>query len=400
MTIQTDTTPAVALPPGRKHSLILRLMTARTSILLIAALLLVMYFQVASSGLFVTPTNAALLIRQTAAVVVAAGGVAILIIMGEIDLSIGSVAFLSGLVAASCQVGGWGVAASVLAAVAVGAAIGLVQGLVITRLAVPAFVVTLGGLLLWRGLGLALTDAAAIGPVSSEYSALTEGRMPTAMTLVLVVAVLAFTAWSAYRRRRTATREFATRENAAAFVESVISIGLLGAAVAAALLWIGLGGRGLPNAILWIATVVIVLDFTMTRAQFGRRAFLVGSNHEAAMYAGINVRNIVLFGFVLMGAIAGIAGMMLIARVGTSTANSGVNLELTAIAAAVIGGVSLRGGIGSIRGALMGAFLLSTIDNGMSLLGVSSYAQSVVKALILVLAVALDGYFTRRQLMR
>ena len=259
----------------------------------------------------------------------------------------------------------------------------------------PAFVVTLGGLLLWRGLGLAWTDAAAIGPVSSGYSALTEGRMPPAMTVLLVVAVLAFTAWSAYRRRRTDARD-----GGAASVESVVGIALVGVAVAAALLWIGFGGRGLPNAILWMAAIVILLDFTMTRAQFGRRAFLVGSNHEAAMYAGINVRNTVLLGFVLMGAIAGIAGMMLIARVGTSTADSGINLELTAIAAAVIGGVSLRGGIGSIRGALMGAFLLSTIDNGMSLLGVSSYAQNVVKALILVLAVALDGYFTRRQLLR
>ena len=173
-------------------------------------------------------------------------------------------------------------------------------------------------------------------------------------------------------------------------------------AVAAALLWIGFGGRGLPNAILWIAAIVIILDFTMTRAQFGRRAFLVGSNHEASMYAGINVRNTTLLGFVLMGAIAGIAGMMLIARVGITPLppDSGINLELTAIAAAVIGGVSLRGGIGSIRGALMGACPLSTIDNGMSLLGVSSYAQNVVKALILVLAVGLDGYFTRRQLLR
>ena len=168
---------------------------------------MILYFQVASDGIFVTPTNAALLIRQTAAVAVAAAGVAILIIMGEIDLSIGSVAFLSGLVAASCQVAGWGVVPSVLAAVAMGAAIGLVQGLVITRLAVPAFVVTLGGLLLWRGLGLAWTDAAAIGPVSSEYSALTEGRMPPAMTVLLVVAVLAFTAWSAYRKHRTAAHD-------------------------------------------------------------------------------------------------------------------------------------------------------------------------------------------------
>ena len=118
------------------------------------------------------------------------------------------------------------------------------------------------------------------------------------------------------------------------------------------------------------------------------------------MYAGISVDRIVLIGFAIMGAIYGIAGTMLIARVGTSTADSGINLELTAIAGAVIGGVSLRGGIGSIRGALLGAFLLSTIDNGMSLLGVSSYAENVVKALILVLAVGLDGYFTRRQQVR
>ena len=387
----TTTGPASAA----RRPLVLRLISVRTAVLLVSALIMILYFQVASDGIFVTPTNAALLIRQTAAVAVAAAGVAILIIMGEIDLSIGSVAFLSGLVAASCQVAGWGVAPSVLAAVAMGAAIGLVQGLVITRLAVPAFVVTLGGLLLWRGLGLAWTDAAAIGPVSSEYSALTEGRMPPAMTVLLVVAVLAFTAWSAYRKHRTAAHD-----GGAASMESFAGTALVGLVVAAALLWIGFGGRGLPNAILWIAAIVIVLDFTMTRAQFGRRAFLVGSNHEAAMYAGINVRNTVLLGFVLMGAIAGIAGMMLIARVGTSTADSGINLELTAIAAAVIGGVSLRGGIGSIRGALMGAFLLSTIDNGMSLLGVSSYAQNVVKALILVLAVGLDGYFTRRQLLR
>ena len=117
------------------------------------------------------------------------------------------------------------------------------------------------------------------------------------------------------------------------------------------------------------------------------------------MYAGINVKNTVLIGFVMMGTVCGLAGSMILARVGSSTPDAGTNLELTAIAAAVIGGVSLRGGIGTIRGAMMGAFLLANIDNGMSLLGVSSYAQNVVKALILVFAVGLDSYFTRRQLL-
>ena len=394
MTIQERPQTAAATSGTGRWTRVLRLLTSRTAVLLVSALLLVMYFQQASGGLFVTPTNASLLLRQTAVVAVVAAGVAILIIMGEIDLSIGSAAFLAGLVAAQCQVAGASVALSVLAALATGILIGLVQGMVITRLAVPAFVVTLAGLLLWRGIGLMWTNAAAVGPVSSDFSDLAEGRMSSVTMFLLAAGVLTFGAWSAYWRYQSA------REDSAVPVGSILGGTVTWIALAGALLWIGTGNTGLPNAILWIAAIVVVLELAMTRAKFGRRGFLVGSNREAAMYAGINVKRAVLFGFVIMGAICGIAGTMLIARVGTSTADSGINLELTGIAAAVIGGVSLRGGIGSIRGALLGAFLLSTIDNGMSLLGVSSYAESVVKALILVFAVGLDGYFTRRQLLR
>lgn len=379
------------IPRGRP--LLTRLMPMRSVVLLVASLLMILYFQVASDGIFISPNNAALLIRQTAAVVVVAAGVAVLIIMGEIDLSIGSVAFVSGLIAAKFQMAGYDVVTSLLAALAVGAVIGLIQGLIISRLAVPAFVVTLGGLLLWRGVGLTWTNAAAVGPVSSQFTNLTEGRMPLFAAVIFAVLIVLFGVWSAIIRHRSAQR------SGSAAPEKLINAILLSGGVAAGLLWIALLGRGLPYAVFWIAGIVFLLDFVLTRAQFGRRAFLVGSNHEAAMYAGINVNNTVLTGFVLMGTVCGLAGAMLISRVGTSTPDAGINLELTAIAAAVIGGVSLRGGIGSIRGALMGAFLLTTIDNGMSLLGMSSYAQSVVKALILVLAVGLDGYFTRRQLL-
>ncbi|NKJ94741.1 hypothetical protein GFM14_24845 [Rhizobium leguminosarum bv. viciae] len=377
---------------ARERPLLTRLMPMRSVVLLVASLLMVLYFQVASDGIFISPNNAALLIRQTAAVVVVAAGVAVLIIMGEIDLSIGSVAFVCGLIAAKCQMAGYDVMTSLVAALAVGAVIGLIQGLIISRLAVPAFVVTLGGLLLWRGVGLTWTNAAAVGPVSSQFTNLTEGRMPLFAAVIFAVLIVLFGVWSAITRHRSAQR------SGSAAPEKVVNALLLSGAVAACLLWIALLGRGLPYAVLWIAGIVVLLDFVLTRAQFGRRAFLVGSNHEAAMYAGINVNNIVLTGFILMGTVCGLAGAMLISRVGTSTPDAGINLELTAIAAAVIGGVSLRGGIGSIRGAMMGAFLLTTIDNGMSLLGMSSYAQSVVKALILVFAVGLDGYFTRRQL--
>jgi ABC-type xylose transport system permease subunit len=394
MTIEYSTqTPEPASSSGRRIS-VRRLLTSRTMVLLIAALLLVMYFQQAAGGIFITPTNASLLLRQTAVVAVAAAGVAILIIMGEIDLSIGSAAFLTGLVAAQCQVAGWSVASSVMAALATGVLLGFVQGFVVTRLALPAFVVTLAGLLLWRGVGLMWTNAAAIGPVSSDFADLTEGRMSSLTTSLLAAGVLIFGLWSAYARYKSA------KKDGEVTIGPILVALAAWVVLAAALLWIGAGSTGLPNAILWIAAIVVLLGFALTRAKFGRRSFLVGSNREAAMYAGINVNRIVLSGFVIMGAIYGIAGTMLIARVGTSTADSGINLELTAIAAAVIGGVSLRGGMGSILGALLGAFLLSTIDNGMSLLGVSSYAENVVKALILLLAVGLDGYFTRRQHVR
>ncbi|MGI5423867.1 ABC transporter permease subunit [Streptomyces sp. CA-179760] len=376
------------------QSAVLRILTTRSTVLALAALVLILYFDQASGGLFMTPTNASLLLRQTAVVAVVASGVAILIIMGEIDLSVGSAVFLTGLVAAKCQVAGWGLIPSILAALAVGVALGLVQGVVVTALAVPAFVVTLGGLLLWRGVGLIWTDAASIGPVDPNFSSMTEGRTPTALAIGLAVAIVAIVAWRAVvKTAHTAV----TGQARMVAIGSPVAVAVLAALL---LLWVTFGDAGLPNAILWIASIMLILGLILNAAKFGRRAFLLGSSRDAAVYAGINVPRTVMVGFLLMGAIYGIAGVMLIARVGTSTADSGVNIEMVAIAAAVIGGNSLRGGMGSIQGAVLGAFLLSTIDNGMSLLGVSTYAENVVKALILVLAVGIDGYFTRRQSLR
>ncbi len=369
---------------------LLGILGSRTFVLSIAAVLLMLYFQQESEGLFITSTNASLLLRQTAVYALAASAVALLIIMGEIDLSIGSAAYLTGVVAAKCQVAGWDLIPSILAAVGVGLAIGLVQGLVVTRFVVPAFIVTLAGFLLWRGLGRMWTNAAAIGPVDPNFSSLTESRMSGLLVNLLAVLLLLGAAWLVYRR-------FASQqESDRPPVIRLATSAALAVVVAAVVLWAGHGTSGLPNALLWIAVVGLALSVLLTRAKFGRRAVLVGSNQEAAAYAGINASRTVLYGFLIMGVIYGLAGVMITARVASSTADAGTNLELVAIAAAVIGGNSLRGGVGSIQGAVMGAFLLSTIDNGMALLGVSSYAQDVVKALILVFAVGLDGWFRRR----
>ena len=364
-------------------------LASRSTVLTAAALLLILYFQQASGGLFLTSTNASLLLRQTAVVAVVACGMALLIIMSEIDLSVGSAAFLTGLVVAYFQVTGWGLIPSIVAALVVGLLVGLIQGLVVILFSVPAFIVTLAGFLLWRGLGLLLSDATPIGPVSNELINITEGRMPTVLVYLLALTILGAGAWRAVSGRAEMGRPGGL---AAVVVPAAAAV-----AVAALVLVMGQTTTGLPNALLWIAAIATVLGVVLGRAKLGRRIYLLGSNAEAAVYAGINVKRTVLVGFLIMGTLYGIAGIMLTARTGVASPDAGMNLELTAIAAAVIGGTSLRGGIGSIPGAILGAFLLATTDNGMSLLGVPSYAQNVVKAIILVIAVALDGYFRRRQ---
>lgn len=390
----TGASATAALATGDAPSLssrFLAVLLSRSAILVVAALLLILYFHQQSDGLFLTPTNASLLLRQTAVVAVVASGMTVLLIMGQFDLSVGSAAFFSGMVVAFAQVQEWGLVPSILAGVAVGLMIGLIQGLVITTFAVPAFIVTLAGFLLWRGLGLWITNAVPIGPVSDGFIGLTEGTMPLVVVIVLAAGVLAA---GVTRMISARGAQGLSRRTSAAFPI------LAAVLVAAAVIVLGQTQIGLPNALLWVIGVAAVLGGLLGRAKLGRRIFLLGSNAESAVYAGINSKRILLIGFLIMGAIYGIAGTMLTARAGVSSSDAGMNLELTAIAAAVIGGTSLRGGVGTIRGAILGAVLLATIDNGMSLLGVSSYAQDVVKAIILVIAVALDGFFRRRKTTR
>jgi D-xylose transport system permease protein len=163
----------------------------------------------------------------------------------------------------------------------------------------------------------------------------------------------------------------------------------------AVLTWISMSYEGLSISIVWVILIGVGATFLMTRTSFGRNAYLIGSNREAAMYAGVNVGRNVFLGFALMGLFYGIGGVLLTARLGASTPGAGEFYELDAIAAAVIGGAALRGGRGTIVGAIAGALLLTTINNGMSILNISSFLQLVVKAVILVGALAIDSVATR-----
>lgn len=375
----------------------------RTLIFIGIFLVLALFFHLQSDGLFLTPRNLSLLLRQSAILAVLAAGVAILMTMSEIDLSIGSAIFLCGVVSAELATqGNMPLLAIVLITIATGIALGAFQGFWVVYVGIPSFIATLAGLLAFRGVGLLWTNAATVGPVSPEFTALSEGFISPAISLtalgLVTVAGLLFIVGRNVRksRRREISAEQGRIAAPAIPVSRTVAQLLLFIVPMGVLAWIVGGFLGIPMALVWVTIIVLVVVVLMTKTTFGRNAYLLGANREAAHYSGINVRRTVFTGFLIMGALYGVAGVLLTARIGSSTPGAGEFMELDVIAAAVIGGVSLRGGIGTVGGAVMGALLLTVINNGMSILNISSFAQLVIKGLILLLALGLDAYVTRK----
>jgi D-xylose transport system permease protein len=367
-----------------------RVSDTRALSLLIVFIVLAAYFHLESNGIFFSPRNVSLLLRQASIVAIAAAGVSILIVMGEVDLSIGSAVYLCSVVAASLQTYyGFGTLVTVGATALVGIALGAWQGAWVVGVAIPSFVVTLSGLLSFRGLGYWMSNAQTIAPVTKEFSFLSEGFIPKGTSFVVLAIIAGIGALIILRNHGPAARE--GRES-----RTIIALAALATSIAI-LAWAFGGFLGIPVALLWVAATGAFLALVMARTKFGRNAYLVGSNREAAVLAGISLERQLLLGFLLMGVLYGVAGVLITARLGASTASSGLFLELDAIAGAVIGGTSLRGGVGTVPGAIAGAILLATIDNGMSILNVSSFLQMVVKGLVLLLALSIDAYVTRRR---
>jgi D-xylose transport system permease protein len=350
-------------------------------------------FHLTSNHVFFTPRNLSLLVRQASLVAILAAGVSVLMIMAEIDLSIGGAVLLTGAVAAELTVvHGLPTWLGVLAALGAGAVLGAWNGFWVSRFGVPSFVVTLAGLLGFGGLALMWTSAATLGPLPQNFVNLSEAFVSKTASYVILIALgVALVALAL--RRHSVDRH---RHGQAEIV--VLGFRVLTAAILIGLsLWVVGGFLGLPAAIVWVVAVGGALSFIATKSKFGRNAFMIGANREAANLAGINVRRHIFLGFVLMGVLYGVGGVLLDARLAAWSPESGQYLELNAIAAAVIGGTSLMGGVGTIPGAMVGALLLATIDNGMNLNNVNSFLQQVVKGLILLLAVALDQWANRRQ---
>ena len=355
--------------------------------LVVAIAIIWALFTELTQGDFLTARNLSNLLRQMAINGMVASGMVFVIISGEIDLSVGSLLGLTGGLAAIFDVTyHLPLFINIPLVMLLGAMVGAFNGYWVAFLRVPSFIVTLAGFLAFRGVVLGLTGGVTIAPVSTALIAVSQSYLPDVAGYglgVLVFAVLAFTAM----RSRTKRAEYG-------LPVPPLGIDLAKLAVAAVVI-AGFFGildayRGVPLPVLIVLVLLGVFTVMARRTVFGRRIYAVGGNLEATRLSGVNVQVVKLLVFMLMGAMAALAGIATTARLAAGSPSAGTGQELDAIAACIIGGTSMRGGAGTVFGALIGALIIATLDNGMSMLGVDTFWQMIVKGLILLLAVWLD----------
>ena len=361
-------------------------------------------FDIASEGVFLTPRNLTNLAVQSSVVGIMAAGMVLVIGARHIDLAVGSIVGFTGMTAAVLQVEGigggapWSWPVATLAALAVGGAVGLWQGYWTAYRGIPSFIVTLAGLLVFRGLAYLWTDGRTVAPLEAGFERLgggIDGAIGTRWSLVLGGLTAVWFAASTWRRRADRRRHGIPARPLWADAVRV------GGAAAALLGFVAVMnaytlprsdiGRGIPIPVLFLIGTAIGIDRVARRTRFGRHAFALGSSPEAAALSGVRVQRVTLGVFALMGLLAGLAGVLTSARLGAGANSMGTLAELSVIAAAVIGGTSLRGGSGSVAGALLGALFMQSLDNGMVLLGVSSALRQICIGLVLLVAVWVDS---------
>lgn len=324
---------------------------------------------------------------QMSVTAIIAVGMLMVIVSGNIDLSVGSLlGFAGGVSAYAITVLGFGLPASLGAAIAVGVVIGTFQGVLTTYLNIPAFIVTLGGLLAWRGAVKWLLGGNTIPISDSTFKGLGNDFLPMTWGWALAGAAIISLVVMAYRRARS-VKEYGLGDSN--YTAELLKIMVPAGGVVAFILVMN-AYQGVPIPVLILLAVALIGAFLTNSTTFGRYLYAIGGNSDAARLSGINTKLNVVAVFALLGALTGIAALLFTARVGSAAPDAGVLKELDAIAACVIGGASLMGGRGTIFGACLGALIMASLDNGMSLMNVRDFMQDIIKGSILVAAVGLD----------
>ena len=355
--------------------------------LIIALVLIAVIFGFFTGGEFLSSRNISNLFTQMSVIAVLAIGMTLIIVAGHIDLSVGSLVGLTGGIAAILQVWyDWNTFLVVIAAVVVGAIFGLWQGWWVAYRAVPAFIVTLGGMLIFRGILIGLSKGQTVAPMNDSFKQIGNSYFPYIPGYILALVSIGLLIFWTIRNR--------AKRNSMGLLLPVrwVDYSKVSAYAFFILLATYMLNRyyGIPTPILIVVLLAGIFMFISTKTSFGRYVYAIGGNPEAAALSGINIKRNTLWVFILMGGLAGVAGVLLTSRLNAATVSAGNMYELDAIAACVIGGTSLMGGKGKIVGALIGALIMASIDNGMSMMNIETFWQYIVKGLILIVAVWID----------
>ncbi len=366
----------------------------------IALLLIMGVSHLLTGGLFLTPRNLNNLFLQTGYIAVLAIGMVLVIIGGEIDLAVGSIVAFCASVAAYLQMRhGMGTITVIIAALILGVCAGGLQGALIAYGGIPAFIVTLAGLMFFRGAVLAITGGNTLGPFSESFSKIGSGYLPDIapgttlwggpfnVTAALVGAALIVTLIVIQIRKRGKRIQYGFDVLGPGFF--LVQL-LLQSAIIAFFTYNLAAYKGLPYTVIIVGAFVVLYTYLARRTKIGRGIYAVGGNALAAELSGINVRFTRFMMFISMGFLTGVSGMLFAARMSTASPSTGTLFELEAIAASYVGGVSARGGIGTIIGAVIGALVIASINNCMSLMNADVWLQYMVKGSVLVLAVSFD----------
>ena len=335
-------------------------------------------------GLFLHPLNFANLLKQMAVTGVLAVGMLMVIVARQIDLSVGAIVGLAGGIAAMAQ--GYGLVPSLASAIVIGILVGALQGALVAWVNIPAFIVTLGGLLAWRGVILYLSKGETIPVRLPVFRSLGVSLVHPTVGLILAAVAIAAVVWSVLRRNAMRRRHGLPAPSAGATAVRII---LPSALIVLFVLHMNRQG-GVPVPVLALLVVALIGAFVMNSTTFGRYLYAIGSNPEAARLSGISIGRHILGAFAFLGALVGVAAILHTGRVGSASPDAGTLMELDAIAACVIGGTSLMGGRGTVAGAMLGALVMASLDNGMSLLSVENATQYIIKGAVLVAAVGFD----------
>jgi putative multiple sugar transport system permease protein len=388
------------VPPARgsgflKHNL-------REYGMLLSLFAIMLFFQVVTGGVLLRPLNLTNLVLQNSYIVIMALGMLMVIVTGHIDLAVGSVAGFVGAAAAVMMVRyglDWSLA--VLLSLVIGGVIGAAQGWFVAYLKIPSFIVTLAGMLVFKGMALAVLQGASVGPFEPSFQKLSSGFIPEALagvgppyptTLAICAALGLLMLWLSFGNRRrqeghgTALEPFGVllAKNALLFATTMYFAYLLAS------------HRGLPNVLVIMVALIALYAFVTQRTTVGRQIYAVGGNERAARLSGIKTERLTFLTFVNMGVLAALAGLVFAARLNTATPKAGLGFELDVIAACFIGGASAYGGYGRVSGAVIGALIMGVLNNGMSIMGIGIDYQQVIKGLVLLGAVCLDVYNRRR----